>query len=440
MHITKKIVLSVLVSSSLLLGLGAKPTVAETPAETNTETKPEEVKVSSFVFPESLVTSFTVANNPTVNAEGLYLVAKNTTPPVNHTEVVMTEEEIVEAVDKTPTAEDIAQDPQPNPQPAPEIEDTLPDIDSEGVVETPSSSEESSSEESSSEESSSEESSSEESSSGESSSEESSSEESSSEESSSEESSSSEPSKPQISNGWYSEGGTRYYYYGGKPVTGWQTIGGRKYYFANNGVLSSKTGIDISTFQKSVDWSKLKADGIDFVILRAGYRGWGTGKIAKDAMFESHYAGARAAGLEVGVYFYSQAITVQEARDEANFVIELLKTHPISGPVAFDIEGCYTSESRVYDPSITDQDRTNFAKAFCDTIRSAGYTPQVYTYLSYAYNDMYMDQLTNYQTWIAHYTSSNVTSYKYPFKCWQYTSSGSVKGISGGVDMNIRLN
>ena len=163
----------------------------------------------------------------------------------------------------------------------------------------------------------------------------------------------------------------------------------------------------MSTFQGNINWNKVKADGIDFVMIRSGYRGWGTGNIAKDSRFEEYYRGAKAAGLEVGVYFYSQAITEQEAIDEAKFVIELLKTHPIDGPVAFDIEGSYAEDSRVNDPSISNQDRTNFAKAFCRTISSAGYTPQVYTYLSYAYNQMYMNQLTQYQTWIAHYTSSN---------------------------------
>lgn len=415
----KKLALSMVLASSLLMGLAVKPAVAEM------KTQPDNPnpKSTSFVFPESLVTSYNVAHTPTVNANGLYLMTQTQSAPqaVAEKEVVMTDEEISDAVYNSPSYEDIQQDPQEDDHYAPPIEDTLPDIDSDGVVSEPSqpdsSSEPSSSIEDSSDSSSSDNSSSE----------------------SSSESSSSQPKPPQISNGWYTDGGERYYYYNGKPVTGWQTIGGRKYYFAQNGVLSSKVGIDVSVFQGNIDWNKVKADGIDFVIMRAGYRGWGTGKIVKDSKFEEYYRGATAAGLEVGVYFYSQAITEQEAVDEAKFVLELLKTHPIDGPVAFDIEGSYESESRVNDPSITNQDRTNFAKAFCSTIRSAGYVPQVYTYLSYAYNYMYMDQLTNYQTWIAHYTSSNVTSYANSFKCWQYTSSGSVNGINAKVDMNVRL-
>lgn len=245
-----------------------------------------------------------------------------------------------------------------------------------------------------------------------------------------------EPNSPR---GWIEKDGERLFYYNGSPLTGLHTIGGRKYFFNEKGLLRSKVGIDVSVFQDDIDWKKVKADGIDFVIMRAGFRGWGAGKVVQDSKFEEYYKGATEAGLEVGVYFYSQAITVEEAEEEAEFIIELLKTHPITGPVAFDIEGSYTDESRVNDPTITNQDRTDFANAFCLKIREAGYVPHIYTYLSYAYEKLCMEQLTQYRTWIAHYTDGNTASYEYPYQCWQYTSDGKVDGINSGVDMNIRF-
>lgn len=224
---------------------------------------------------------------------------------------------------------------------------------------------------------------------------------------------------------------------------------GRKYKFDTaTGALLSRTGIDVSSHQGTIDWNAVKADGIEFAMLRVGYHGWGTDPIPgddpykgiyKDRCFDQNYAGAKRAGIPVGVYFFSQAITREEAVREAEFVLGVIDGLDIDGPVAFDIENPPDPEARTNDSSLTNQDRTNFCIDFCNTVKTAGYRPQIYTGRNYAYNGLYMNQLTQYGTWIAHYTSENVTNYRYPFESWQYTSSGAVNGIGGRVDMDVLL-
>ena len=238
--------------------------------------------------------------------------------------------------------------------------------------------------------------------------------------------------------GWVTINGSKYYIEAdGDYATGYRDIGGFKYYFNSKGVLSSKVGIDVSEWQSSVNWTAVKNAGVDFVIIRVGYTGWGTGSINLDSKFTSHINGALAAGLDVGVYYYSQAITVAEARKEADFVAQKIAPYKskIKYPVAFDTE---STDAGGRGDKLTKAARTQIAKAFCDRVKSYGYTPMIYSNLSWLNNNLDMNLLSAYPVWVAQYYSIN--QYSRPYKCWQYTSSGSVSGISGRVDLNVWLN
>ena len=238
--------------------------------------------------------------------------------------------------------------------------------------------------------------------------------------------------------GWVTINGSKYYIEAdGDYATGYRDIGGFKYYFNSKGVLSSKVGIDVSAYQSSVNWTAVKNSGVDFVIIRVGYTGWGTGSINLDSKFTSHINGALAAGLDVGVYYYSQAITVAEARKEADFVAQKIAPYKssIKYPVVFDTE---STGAGGRGDKLTKAARTQIAKAFCDRVKSYGYTPMIYSNLSWLNNNLDMNLLLAYPVWVAQYYSVN--QYSRPYKCWQYTSSGSVSGISGRVDLNVWLN
>ena len=238
--------------------------------------------------------------------------------------------------------------------------------------------------------------------------------------------------------GWYEKDGDTYFYVGGQPVTGWQTSGGFKYYFNDKGVLSSKRGIDVSVYQENIDWNAVKASGVDFVMIRVGYRGYGqAGNMKLDANFVQNIEGAQAAGLDCGVYFFSQAITREEAVEEAKFVLEALKGYTLTYPVAFDTEYYPLDEARTNQAGLTDADRTDFAIDFCETIRAAGYYPTIYANKSWLLDDMEISRLADWDIWLAHYT--NQTDFQYPYQMWQYSESGQVPGVAGNVDVNVGL-
>lgn len=234
-------------------------------------------------------------------------------------------------------------------------------------------------------------------------------------------------------------------------LKGWNTLDGsnlgKKYFFDQNGAVKTRLGIDVSRYQYDIDWNKVKADGVDFAIIRVGYRTYGSGICVTDPYFEQNYRGATAAGIKVGIYFFSQAITEEEAQEEASYALNLLQGLKVTEPVALDTE--YASGARAN--SLTAQQRTDLAITFCEMIKAAGYTPMVYSGLSWLNNNLDMSQLSSYKTWVAQYfknknigedgyttdTSQWVTDYSRPYQYWQYTSRGSVNGISTGVDMNI---
>ncbi len=194
-------------------------------------------------------------------------------------------------------------------------------------------------------------------------------------------------------------------------------------------------GIDVSYYQKDIDWQAVADDGIDFAIIRVGFRGYGEGTLNEDERFYEYIEGAQAAGLDIGLYIFSQAINPDEAREEAEFVLERIGDYDITYPIAFDWEPLnYTgSRSQNFDYSVL----TDCALAFCETIEDAGYTPMVYLNPSFAYLRYDIAELMDAQKiiWLAHYTQK--TNYLYDFQIWQYGSSGSVNGIEGRVDMDI---
>ncbi|MEA5051538.1 MAG: GH25 family lysozyme [Oscillospiraceae bacterium] len=235
--------------------------------------------------------------------------------------------------------------------------------------------------------------------------------------------------------GWQTlEGKTYYFDKNGKKVTGTQIINGISYVFNSDGSRTGGTtgtlGVDVSTWQENVDWAKVKASGVDYVFIRLGYRGYTKGALILDNEFRNHIAGASAAGLKVGVYFFTQAITEQEAIEEASMCLQYVQGWSISYPIAIDVE---YSGGRA--DSLTIEQRTKICRAFCETIRNGGYTPAVYANKYYFESKMYTSQLESYIIWLAHYTDK--TSYARRYDLWQYSSKGSVSGINGYVDMNL---
>lgn len=202
----------------------------------------------------------------------------------------------------------------------------------------------------------------------------------------------------------------------------------------NDSTVSAYTGIDVSVFQGDIDWNAVKNDGIDFVMLRVGYRGYGTkGIIGEDANFKKNYEGAKEAGLKVGAYFFSQALNEKEAAEEANFVLDTVKDYPLDYPIAFDWEFVRNDEARTN--GMSSESITACAKSFCEVIAQAGYTPLIYFNRETGYFSYDLTLVKDIGFWLAEYYDT--PSFYYNYKMWQYSESGSVDGINGEVDMNI---
>jgi GH25 family lysozyme M1 (1,4-beta-N-acetylmuramidase) len=193
-------------------------------------------------------------------------------------------------------------------------------------------------------------------------------------------------------------------------------------------------GIDVSKYQGNIDWSKVKNSGVEFAMIRCAYRGYTAGTLNEDEKFITNVKGAYNNGIKVGLYFYSSAITEEEAIEEANYVLGLIEKYGIKNnityPIAFDIEDFEGTRNYV----LSVQERTNITKVFCETIKNAGFKPMVYSYTYFLSTKLDMSQLKNYDTWIADYYGN--TWYTGEYKMWQYTSSGQIDGIVGNVDLN----
>lgn len=211
-----------------------------------------------------------------------------------------------------------------------------------------------------------------------------------------------------------------------------QSLYGRKNYIIN-GQRVSKQGVDVSSFQGEIDWQRVKEDGIEFAIIRLGYRGYGTGRIMLDDYYEANIQGALDAGLEVGVYFFSQAISEEEAVEEAQIVLENIKNYQLTYPIIYDAEEIPSDTART--DGLTVRQLTDNAIAFCEYIEAAGYSSMIYSNKRWLLTKLDLERLTDYDVWFAGYI--NIPEYPYDFKMWQYTESGTVDGIEGNVDMNV---
>lgn len=237
--------------------------------------------------------------------------------------------------------------------------------------------------------------------------------------------------------GWTEINGAKYYFdSNNKAVTGMQVIGGVRYIFDEDGVLLETTeqkGIDVSKWNGTIDWNAVANAGIDFAIIRVGYRGYTAGTLVEDPYFKQNIEGATKAGIKVGLYFFTQAITEAEAVEEASMAISLVSGYQLQLPIYFDTEKV-EGDGRANNMDVSK--RTAITKAFCETIRNAGYLPGVYASTSWYNNQLKASELADYDIWVAHY--ANVCGYKGRYHMWQYTSSGSVPGIKGRVDLNVR--
>lgn len=197
----------------------------------------------------------------------------------------------------------------------------------------------------------------------------------------------------------------------------------------------AELGVDVSAHQGEIDWAAVRQAGVKFAILRLGYRGYTLGSLNEDSTFRANLAGAEAAGIEVGVYFFSQAISEDEAREEAEFVISALDGTPLQCPVFFDWEEVFDSDSRTHGKATSAV--SDCAAAFCETIEAAGYQAGVYFNQRYGYGIMRLQNLTQYAFWIAEYRS--YPSFLYDFRYWQYTGEGRIDGIGTDVDIDLRF-
>ena len=196
-------------------------------------------------------------------------------------------------------------------------------------------------------------------------------------------------------------------------------------------------GVDVCSYQGQIDWQQVAAAGVEYAIIRVGGRGWGPeGKLYTDEFAQTNSDGAKAAGLQVGTYFFSQATTVEEAQEEAQYVLQIMDGWELEMPVVFDWEQIPTwtdPESRTAEMNA--RSVTDCTVAFCEQIRAAGYTPMFYTNTDQYETLLYATEVDSYGVWAAQY--SDRLTFPYYLNMWQYTDAGTVPGIEGEVDLNL---
>lgn len=197
-----------------------------------------------------------------------------------------------------------------------------------------------------------------------------------------------------------------------------------------------RSGIDVSSWQGDINWSQVKASGIEFAFIRVGYRGYSSGSLAKDSKAIKNLQEAKAAGLKVGIYIFSQAINTSEAQQEADYAINIASSYSLDLPVVMDYEYAAGNDGRLYNAHLSVDAATSIVNAFCERAQSRGYYGMVYANKSMLENQLNASDISSkYPVWLANYT--NQTSYGGNYRFWQYTSTGSVSGINGNVDMNV---
>lgn len=205
--------------------------------------------------------------------------------------------------------------------------------------------------------------------------------------------------------------------------------------YYEDGNLRSQMGVDVSSHQGSIDWQAVADDGIDFAIVRVGNRGYTEGALSVDELFTQNIDGAAAAGLETGVYFFSQALSADEAREEADLVLDELAGRKVDLPIAYDHESVADPAGRAN--QLTREDLAACARAFCERLEAAGYETMVYGNKQ----DIARfkgDTLGDRPRWLAEYDVAAPTA-QFDFTIWQYTNDGSIAGIDTAVDLDIRF-
>ena len=196
----------------------------------------------------------------------------------------------------------------------------------------------------------------------------------------------------------------------------------------------SYEGVDVSAFQGDIDWVQVKKSGIDFAMIRLGYRGYGTGKLVEDEYARQNLKEAAEAGLAVGAYFYSQALNIDEVNDEIIFMLEVLDNCQLDMPIVLDWE-IPTADART--ANMDARTLTDIQKHFCEKMTELGYTPMIYFNWYQSSNLYYLSELEDYQFWLALYQDR--MSYPWAVEMWQYTDKGQVPGIFGNVDLNVYI-
>lgn len=214
---------------------------------------------------------------------------------------------------------------------------------------------------------------------------------------------------------------------------GFQMDGDQIMHYYENGERVSHKGIDVSKYQETINWEKVADDEVEYAFIRLGIRGYTEGEILADDTFQKNIEGALDNDIDVGVYFFTQALSEEEAEEEAEFVIDSIERYDVRCPVVLDVEAVSNKNART--GNLTKEERTKYCIAFCEKIKEAGYTPMIYGNLKTFMLMLDMDQLEDYDKWFAYYDEQ--VYFPYAFKIWQYTNSGKVSGITGDVDLNI---
>jgi len=203
--------------------------------------------------------------------------------------------------------------------------------------------------------------------------------------------------------------------------------------YYDNGELISHKGIDVSRYQEKIDWPEVAKEDVEYAFIRLGIRGYTEGEIIEDDNFEYNINGALNNGIEAGVYFFTQATSVEEAEEEAQYVLDTIEPYDVTYPVVIDVEAVNRENARTAE--LTKEERTEYCIAFCEMIEQAGYTPMIYGNLKTFMLLLDMEQLEDYDKWFAYYDTE--LYFPYNVRVWQYTDTGSIEGIDTDVDINI---
>lgn len=205
--------------------------------------------------------------------------------------------------------------------------------------------------------------------------------------------------------------------------------------YVENGNETSLMVLDVSQHQGSIDWEQVAEFGVDAAIIRVGYRGYGSGALMLDEYFEENIVGATTAGIDVGVYFFSQAINEAELLEETEFIFEAIAPYNITYPVVIDIEKIENDTARA--DALSAAERTDLVELFCSTVSAKGYEPMIYGNTYSLFSMLEIERIAQYEIWYAFY--NDYLYYPYPVRLWQYTAGASIPGIEGSADLNVWL-